>query len=107
MTKEPVNLEEKMIINRFSILLSKKKIQEKRNISLAEVEASTGIPRKTLYAWSLNRITRYDARVIDALCIYFKCQVGDLLMWQSPDPWESADNPYIPSDPDEEEEFFG
>lgn len=66
------------INNRFGVLLAEKKIRERRNISLAEISQSTGIPRKTLYAWQNNTVTRYDAGIIDALCKYFACQPGDL-----------------------------
>lgn len=64
--------------NRFAILLAEKRVKERRNISLGEVSNDTSIPRKTLYAWANNTVTRYDAAIIDALCKYFDCQPGDL-----------------------------
>lgn len=64
--------------NRFGILLAEKRITEKRNIPLAEVEQMTGIPRKTLYAWQNNKVTRYDATIINSLCRYFACEPGNL-----------------------------
>lgn len=64
--------------NRFAILLAQKRIDARRNLPLSEVAAATGIPRKTLYAWANNTVTRYDAGIIDALCEYFSCQPGDL-----------------------------
>lgn len=66
------------INNRFSILLSEKRIKEKRNIPLSEVGKETGIPYKTLYAWANNTVTRFDVHIMDALCGYFDVQPGAL-----------------------------
>ena len=68
------------INNRFGVLLAEKRAENKRNIPMAEVSRETGIPAKTLQAWANNRVTRYDARVIDALCKYFQVSsVADLI----------------------------
>ncbi len=64
--------------NRFGILLAQKRINERRNISLAEVAEEIGISRKTLYAWENNTVTRFDVPVINALCQYFAVKPGDL-----------------------------
>lgn len=64
--------------NRFGILLAEKRVQEKRNIPLSEVQEVTGIPYKTLYAWANNTVTRFDVHVIDAICKYFGAKPGDL-----------------------------
>lgn len=73
------------IINQFRILLAQKATNEQRNISLKEVSRDTGIAWSTLNAWANNLVTRYDAPVIDALCAYFDCEVGDLLIRESDD----------------------
>lgn len=64
--------------NRFGILLAEKRIKERRNISLAEIADEIGIARKTLYAWSNNKVNRFDVPVIDALCQYFGVKPGEL-----------------------------
>ncbi len=66
------------INNRFGILLAEKRVQEKRAIPLSEVQAETGIPYKTLYAWQNNTISRFDAHVIDAICKYFGVKPGEV-----------------------------
>ena len=66
------------INNRFGILLAERRAQEKRNIPLSEVGEKTGIPYKTLFAWSNNTVTRFDVHVIDAICKYFGVKPGDL-----------------------------
>lgn len=67
-----------VINNRFGILLAEKSKEEKRNISLQEVEDATGIRRQTLYKWKNNNLDRVEMRVLDALCKYFKIQPGEL-----------------------------
>ena len=67
-----------VINNRFGILLAEKRVDEKRNIPLAEVAEKTGIARKTLYAWQSNSVTRAEFKIIDALCSYFDVQPGEL-----------------------------
>ncbi len=70
------------IENHFRILLAKKATKQKQNITLMDVQRGTGIAWSTLNSWANNQVTRYDAPVIQALCDYFNCQVGDLLVYE-------------------------
>ena len=74
------------IKNRFAELLDKKARQEGRYIPLAEVAIETGVTRRTLYKWQENKITKYDTKVIDALCAYFGVSFTELLEHSLPDP---------------------
>jgi DNA-binding Xre family transcriptional regulator len=65
--------------NKFGILLAEKRMKEKRNIPLTEVAKTTGIARRTLYAWQNNNIDRFDTDVIEKLCQYFGVRLSDLL----------------------------
>lgn len=65
--------------NRFGVLLAEKSAKEKRRIPISEVAEKTGITWKTLQQWSNNTVTRFDAPVIEALCKYFGCKIGDLI----------------------------
>ena len=69
------------INNRFGVLLAEKRVKERRKISLAEIASETGVPRQTLYAWENNTVTRFDSHVMDALCKYFDCKIGDLFQY--------------------------
>ena len=75
-----------MINNRFAALLAEKRMKEKRYISVAEIALETGITAKTLSAWSTNKVTLFDAKVLEALCRYFKVKPGDLLELIDDDP---------------------
>jgi putative transcriptional regulator len=70
------------INNRFAVLLAEKSALEKRRISVAEVSRMTGIAQRTLQQWYSNKISRFDAPVMDALCNYFGCQPGNLFEYQ-------------------------
>ncbi len=70
------------IANRFRMLLAQKATKEQHNIAINDVQRETGIAWSTLNAWANNQVTRYDAPVIQALCAYFDCQVGDLLVFE-------------------------
>ena len=70
------------IVNHFRILLAQKATRQQQNIALLDVHRETGIAWSTLNSWANNHVTRYDAPVIQALCEYFDCQVGDLLFYE-------------------------
>lgn len=66
--------------NRLRSLMNQKGEQENRTVTLVEIEKATRINRQTLQWWRDNIVVdRYDARVIDELCKFFNCDVGDLL----------------------------
>ena len=64
----------------FAKLLEEKEKQEKRYIPIAEVANETRVTRKTLYRWQNNTVSRFDTKVIDALCDYFGVEMNDLLL---------------------------
>ncbi len=68
--------------NHFRILPAQKATKQQQNIDLVDVQRETGIAWSTLNSWANNQLTRYDAPVIKALCEYFDCQVGDLLVYE-------------------------
>jgi len=74
-----------IVENRFRILLAQKATIQQRNIALMDVQRETSIAWSTLNSWANNKVTRYDAPVIQALCEYFDCQVGDLLVYKKED----------------------
>ncbi|WMB71217.1 helix-turn-helix transcriptional regulator [Shewanella oncorhynchi] len=61
--------------------LDEKAFKEKRRITLSEVSEKTGISRATLtrIANVPGNVTNTDT--INALCKYFECQPGELLMY--------------------------
>ena len=67
-------------------LLDEKSFNEKRRITLSEVSDVTGISRATLtrIANVPGNVTNTDT--INALCKYFSCQPGELLIYVEDEP---------------------
>lgn len=67
-------------------LLDEKSFNEKRRITLSEVSDVTGISRATLtrIANVPGNVTNTDT--INALCKYFACQPGELLVYVEDEP---------------------
>ena len=76
------------IRNRFRLLLAEKADKEQRNIPLNEVAKITGLSWSTLQSWANNKLERYDAPVIKALCDYLGCEVGDLIVYEKTSDYE-------------------
>ncbi len=70
-----------MITNRVKVLLAEKEIRENRRITYRTMASETGLSTTTIVAYVNQRIVRYDASVLVALCKYFECQPGDLLVY--------------------------
>lgn len=69
-----------MIRIRFRQVLEEKAFREHRRIGMAEISAATGLSRTTLTR--ISNVAGYNATLdaIDALCTYFDCEPGDLLL---------------------------
>jgi DNA-binding Xre family transcriptional regulator len=65
--------------NRLFVLLNEKERELGRNIPQAELARELGTTTSTISRWMGNRIERFDAPVVEKMCDYFKCKVGDLL----------------------------
>jgi len=51
-----------------------------RRITYKEASEGTGISAATLSRWSTGQAERFDAITIQALCEFFECEVGDLIV---------------------------
>lgn len=67
------------MINRLPALIGQKQVNENRVINVATIADETGLSRQTIYTWLNNDLRRVEVDTIEALCKYFKCNVGDLL----------------------------
>jgi transcriptional regulator with XRE-family HTH domain len=65
--------------NRFLILLTEKERREDRRITYTEIAKATGSSINIISNWAKNKIARFDAPMLEKLCEYFGCEVGDLL----------------------------
>lgn len=68
------------IVNRLDQLLRERAAEWKRDITYREISEETGIAESTLSRMkSGGKGIRYD--VLDGLCEFFQCQVGDVLVY--------------------------
>ncbi len=70
------------VVSRFRILLAEKEVRERRAISLADVARETSISIYTITAFARNTLREAPLDVLDTLCRYFACDVGDILSWE-------------------------
>lgn len=61
------------------LLMAQKAARERRRITLRTVSDETGISYYTLSAIAKETIREYPRDVLAQLCVYFQCNVGDLL----------------------------
>jgi putative transcriptional regulator len=54
-------------------------IMGRRRLKISDVARDTGINRGTITRLYKEEFTRLDADVLEKLCQYFECGVGDLL----------------------------
>ncbi len=50
-----------------------------RKLNVTELARETGLPRSSIDALYKDEAQRVDLGVIDRLCEYFGCEIGDLL----------------------------
>ena len=65
--------------NRFLILLTEKERRENRRITQTEIAAALDLNIHTVGRWMRNKVTKFEAPVVERICEYFGCEVGDLL----------------------------
>ena len=72
-----------MIENRLDILIHKWEMGHRQRLTHEALAQETGLARATIVAWRYGYVTRFDAKVLEALCSFFGIQPGDLLVYDS------------------------
>jgi DNA-binding Xre family transcriptional regulator len=65
--------------NRFLTLLHQKEQREKRRITQIEIAKHAGVSHPTIANWMQDKVTKFEAHVLEGLCDYFECELSDLL----------------------------
>lgn len=73
-----------MIRFRLKELIAEKEFKENRVVTLAEVAEATGVHRVTLSKIANNRGYHTGTEILDKLCEYFGCTVGQIAEHVSP-----------------------
>ena len=69
-----------VVQNRLKELLAIKERKEYRSITLERCAEESGVNYRTVRRWAKQETTRFDAPIIAALCKYFDCTPGELLI---------------------------
>lgn len=77
--------------NRMIELMGEKQMKESRQISASIIARETGLTRQVISKWMRGEVSEFRESMVEELCKYFKCQVGDLL-YIDPDPREAQPN---------------
>ncbi len=65
--------------NRLLVLIAEKSSRDGKTPKISDINRATEVSRYTLKAMSNNTIKNYPSEAIDKLCVYFDCQLCDLL----------------------------
>lgn len=65
--------------NRLVVLMGELQAKESRPITAATVARETGLTRQVISKWMRGEVTEFRGVMVEQLCRYFKCEVGDLL----------------------------
>ncbi len=65
--------------NRMLILVTEKERHLGRRITQKEIAQDIGVSEPLVGRWMKNQVKQYDSEVLEKLCTYFNCDVGDLL----------------------------
>lgn len=68
-------------------LIQEKEREEGRRIPTAEIARDTGVTEHTIRVWINNRVSKFEAPIIEEFCRYFAVGLNDLLYidWDAPD----------------------
>jgi putative transcriptional regulator len=72
-----------MIRSQLKLLIAQKELKERRSISYRVIEREADVPASTLSRLATDKMTRFEAETLSALCKYFECDIGDLLRYES------------------------
>jgi DNA-binding Xre family transcriptional regulator len=61
------------------VLAAQKAQQDGERVSLIRIAKETKISKYTIYALANNELNEFPKDVIERLCNYFSCEIGDLL----------------------------
>jgi len=55
-----------------------------KRITYRQASEATGISAATLSRWATGQVERFDGATVQALCEFFQCEVGELIVLEDP-----------------------
>ena len=71
-----------MIQSRLRVLIAEKESCEGHKLRYDDIAAETGLSKNTIYKLVNNMTGRIDFDTLDALCRYFECQPGEVIVYR-------------------------
>lgn len=72
-----------MIYSKLNILIAEKENRDRKRITHRTLANATGLSTATIWKLaSYNPINRIDGSTLSALCEFFDCTVGDILVYE-------------------------
>lgn len=84
-------MKQRKVRNRLLELMQERELKLGRRLKQVEIAEFVGVSGHTITSWIRNDVTRFDSNVIEGLCDYFDCEVGDLLYFDYVETDESPD----------------
>lgn len=75
-------MKRKIVKNRFKELLAVKERREGREYTVNELAAILNVNRTSINAYMANRVNRFDAHVLVAMCEFLNCSLDELLIFE-------------------------
>ena len=75
-------MKKRKIRNRLLELIQEKERKLRQRLTQHEIAEAVGATDHTIKKWIENNVTRFDKHMIEGLCNYFNCDVGDLLYFE-------------------------
>ncbi len=76
---DDISMQQAKLRNRLLFLITEKERREQRRITQIEVARAVNATAHTIGSWVRNDVTKFEGPLIERLCAYFECEVGDLL----------------------------
>ncbi|MDZ4763655.1 MAG: helix-turn-helix transcriptional regulator [Chloroflexota bacterium] len=73
---------QRVLKNRLLILIQEQECKQNRRIKLKDLAEFVDVTNHTITSWIRNDVRKYEAHIVEGLCSYFNCDVGDLLYFE-------------------------
>ena len=75
-------MKQRQLRNRLLELMQERERKIGRRLKQRDIATFVRVTDHTIASWIRNEVTRYDKHVVEGLCDYFNCDVGDLLYFE-------------------------
>jgi DNA-binding Xre family transcriptional regulator len=85
-------MKQRKVRNRLLELMQERERKLGRRLKQREIAEFVKSTDHTIKSWIHNEVTRFDSHIIEGLCNYFDCDLGDLLYFEWVETDEKPEN---------------